>query len=251
MKKRSLNKVVLITGGTRGIGKACVLAFAQLGYKVAFTYLSNSRKAVDLQKGIRKLGGDVLGIKVDNSRTAQIKKMLNRVLEKFGHIDVLVNNAGIAEIKNVEAISEDDWDRIMDTNLKGTFFCSQLVFSHMKRRKWGRIINMSSQAGTSGGFFIGAHYAASIGVILSWPKTFAKLGASFGVLVNTVSPGLVETDMVRSFSRKIRNKLVKNIPVGRMAEPLEIAKVVTFLASDDAGYITGANIPVNGGMLMV
>ncbi|MEW6679516.1 MAG: SDR family oxidoreductase, partial [bacterium] len=190
-------------------------------------------------------------MKVDNSDIKQIEKMINKVLDKFGQIDVLVNNAGISEIKKIEEISENDWDKIMDTNLKGAFFCSQFVFNHMKKRKTGRIINIASQAGTTGGFFIGAHYSASKGGIICLTKTFAKAGASFGIFVNTVSPGLVKTDMVKSFSGKIRKDLIGKIPLRRMANPEEIANVVTFLASDDASYITGANIPVNGGMLMV
>lgn len=251
MEKQSSNKVVLITGGTRGIGKACALAFAKKGYNVAFTYFSSEKKAIALEKEINGLGVNVFCAKMDSSKKQQVENMINLVLDKFGQIDVLVNNAGISEIKKIEEIGENDWDKIMDTNLKGVFFCSQLVFNHMKKRKTGRIINMASQAGTTGGFFIGAHYSTSKGGIICLTKTFAKVGAQFGVLVNSVSPGLVETDMVKPFSDKIRKDLTGKIPLGRMAEPEEIANVVTFLASDDASYITGANIPVNGGMLMI
>jgi len=251
MEKKSTKKVVLITGGTRGIGRACVLAFAKKGYNVAFTYFSSGKKAIDLQKKVSDLGVDSFYVKVDNSKKQQIKKMVDQVISKFGQIDVLVNNAGISEIKKIEEINENDWDRIMDINLKGVFFYSQLVFNHMKKRKTGRIINMASQAGTTGGFFIGAHYSTSKSGVISLTKTFAKVGAPFGILVNGVSPGLVETDMVKTFPDKIRKDLVGKIPLNRMAEPEEIANVVTFLASDDASYITGANISVNGGMLMI
>jgi len=250
MKKSSKNKVVLITGGTRGIGKACAIAFAKKGYNVVFTYLSSEEKAADLEKEIKNLGVEVFSIKVDNSKKQQIENMINKVIDRFGQIDVLVNNAGISEIKKIEDIDEDDWDKIMDTNLKGSFFCSQIVFNHMKKRKTGRIINMGSQAGSSGGLFIGAHYSTSKGGLLCLTKTLAKLGAEHGILVNSVSPGIVKTDMIGSFSPKIKKELTGEIPLGRMADPEEVANVVMFLASDDASYITGANIPVNGGMLM-
>jgi len=251
MAKSSNNKVVLITGGTRGIGKACALAFAKKGYNVAFTYFSSEKKAIALEKEINDLGVNAFCVQMDNSKKQQVENMINLILGKFGQIDVLVNNAGVSEIKKIEEIDEDDWDKIMDTNLKGSFFCSQLVFNHMKERKTGRIINMASQAGTTGGFFIGAHYSTSKGGLLCLTKTFAKVGAQYGILVNSVSPGLVETDMVKPFTDEVRKDLVGKIPLNRMAEPEEIANVVTFLASDDASYITGANIPVNGGMLMI
>ena len=251
MGKRSICKVALITGGAKGIGRACVLAFASKGYDVAFTYFSNRKRAIALQKQINNLGVNAFCVMADNSRKQQIERMINEVLDKFGRIDVLVNNAGISESKKIEEICENDWDKIMDINLKGAFFCSQLVFNHMKKRKTGRIINIASQAGVSGGFFIGAHYSASKACMICLTKTLAKVGASFGILVNSVSPGLAETDMVKPFSEKIRKNLIGKIPLGRMAAPAEIANVVTFLASDDASYITGANIPVNGGMLMI
>ena len=251
MEKSSNNKVALITGGTRGIGKACALAFAKKGYNVAFTYFSSEKKAIALEKKINDLGVNAFCIQMDNSKKQQVENMVNLVLGKFGQIDVLVNNAGISEIKKIEEINEDDWDKTMDTNLKGSFFCSQIVLDHMKKRKTGRIINMASQAGTTGGFFIGAHYSTSKGGLLCLTKTLAKVGAPYGILVNSVSPGLVGTDMVKLFSDEVRKDLVGKIPLNRMAEPEEIANVVTFLASDDASYITGANIPVNGGMLMI
>jgi len=251
IKKSQKNKLALITGGTRGIGEACVLAFANKGYDVAFTYKSSNKKAIDLEKKIKTLGVKVTSAKVDNSKKQEIEKMVNIVLKKFGQIDVLVNNAGISEIKKFEDIKEKDWNKTIDTNLKGSFFWSQIVFKHMKKRKTGRIINMASQAGTSGGFIIGMHYSISKGGILCLTKSLAKLGASSNILVNSVSPGLVKTDMINTFKHEIKKELTKNIPIGRMADPKEIANVVTFLASDKASYITGANISVNGGMLMI
>jgi 3-oxoacyl-[acyl-carrier protein] reductase len=247
----SKKKVALITGGSRGIGKACAMELAKHGHNIAFTYFSSEKRAINTKKQIEKQGTEVIYIKVDISNNNQIKNMVDQVLKKFGQIDVLVNNAGISEIKKIEDINEKDWDLVLDTNLKGTFFCTQLVMDHMKKRKTGRIINMASQAGTTGGVFIGAHYSVSKGGVICLTKTFAKIGAQYGVLVNCVSPGLIETDMLDSFPDKSIKEFVKTIPLGRLGKPEEVAKTVAFLASDYAKYITGANIPVNGGMLML
>lgn len=244
-------KVVLITGGTRGIGEACVKAFANEGYNIVFTYLSSKVKAAALQQKARDFGIETLAVHLDISKKQEIDKMISQALNRFGRIDVLVNNAGVSEIKKLEEINEVDWNKIMDANLKGAFFCSQTVFSHMKKRKTGRIINISSQAGLTGGFFIGAHYAISKAGIICLTKVFAKAGADFGILVNTISPGLARTDMINGFPSEIKKDLVGKIPLKRMAEPEEVASVAVFLASDKASYITGANIPVNGGMLML
>jgi 3-oxoacyl-[acyl-carrier protein] reductase len=243
-------KVALVTGGTRGIGKAIAVKLAKKGYNIVFTYFSSEKRAEEVKKQIEKIGVKSFFMKVDNSKKDEIEKMVNKVLEKFGQIDVLVNNAGISQIKNIEEISEKDWNKVVDTNLKGTFFFSQLVFKHMKSRKKGRIINIASQAGTTGGFFIGAHYCASKSGMICLTKSFAKNGAPFNILVNSVSPGLIKTDMLKPFPDKNIKNLLKNIPVGRLGEPDDVAKVVAFLISDDASYITGADIPVNGGLLM-
>lgn len=251
IKQTSTDKVALITGGSGGIGRECVIALAQRGYNVAFTYLNNEKNAIKTRNEAIKLGVDAFFISVDISDKTQIEKMINEVLDKFGHIDVLVNNAGISELKKIEDIDEANWNKIIDTNLKGTFFCAQLVLTHMRKRKKGKIINMASQAGTTGGIFIGAHYSISKAGIICLTKTLAKIGAPFGILVNSVSPGLIETDMIKSYPDNLKNDLIKTIPLGRTGTPKEVAGVVAFLASDEANYITGANIPVNGGMLMV
>ena len=169
------NKVVLITGGSKGIGSECVRAFAEEGYNVVFSYLSNKQKALDLKKEIEKLGVKSLCFKLDVSNNKQIEKMIYETIQNFKKIDVLINNAGITEIKPIEEIKESDWNKMININLKGAFFTSQLVFKHMKKRKKGVIINISSQAGTTGGVLVGAHYSISKAGILCLTKTLAKI----------------------------------------------------------------------------
>lgn len=250
MKNQTNNKVALITGGTRGIGKECVIALAKKGYNIAFTFFSSEKRAIETKKEVEKLGVNVFFAKVDLSNKKDIENMFKQVIGEFGQIDVLVNNAGMSEIKKIEEINENDWDKIMDANLKGTFFCSQLALKHMKKRKTGKIINIASQAGTTGGFYTGAHYSTSKAGVICLTKSLAKTGAPFGIIVNSVSPGLIDTDMIKPFPDKYKNDLLRKIPLGRIGHPRDVANVVAFLTSDEASYITGANIPVNGGMLM-
>lgn len=246
----SKSKVALITGGSRGIGRECAIALAKRGYKIAINYFRNNELAVETQKKIDKIGVDTYCVRADISDKRQVKDIIETVLNKFDHIDVLVNNAGISEIKPIEDIDEESWDHMMDINLKGTFFCSQMVLKHMKEQRKGRIISIASQAGQTGGIFIGAHYSASKAGIICLTKTLAKIGAPFGILVNCVSPGLIETDMAVDYPENVKQNLIDSIPLGRMGQPGEVASVVAFLASEEASYITGANIPVNGGMFM-
>ena len=250
MLNKNDEKVVLITGGTRGIGKSCVFKFASEGYKIAFTYLNSNKKAEGMKKELTKKDIEIFIKRVDNSKKEEIEIMVKNVIGKFGHIDVLVNNAGVSGDKKIEEIEEEDWDKLIDINLKGTFFFSKNVYKHMKKRKKGRIINISSQAGTTGGFHIGAHYSTSKGGIIVLTRSFAKTGADHGILVNCVSPGIIDTDMIRSLSSNAKKDLVKKIPLGRIGTPDDVANVVYFLSSEDSRYITGANIPVNGGMFM-
>ena len=213
-------------------------------------YKKRTEDGEDPKKVLDNLGVKSYCIQADVSNKKDVDNMVAKVLDEFGHIDVLVNCAGVSEIKTLDDIDEISWNRVLDINLKGTFFCSQQVFKHMKKNGCGRIINIASQAGQTGGIFIGAHYSASKAGIVALTKTLAKVGASCGILANSVSPGLIETDMVDDYPEHLKNDLIKSIPLGRIGLPSEVASVVAFLASDDASYITGANIPVNGGMLM-
>ena len=246
-----MKKTVLITGGSKGIGKECVLLFARSKlYNVAFTYFSNKKNAFEVKKQAESNNVDVECIKTDVSKKSEIEKMINKTIDRFGYIDVLVNNAGVTEIKEIDKITEKDWDTMLDTNLKSMFFCSQKVFEHMKKRKKGTIINISSQAGISGGIIVGAHYSISKAGVLALTKTFAKLGARYNIRVNTVSPGVIDTDMTKKFPKKEKEKIIGSIPLKRMGKPSEVAEIILFLSSDKSSYVTGANIQVNGGILM-
>jgi len=245
------NKVVLITGGTRGIGRACVYMYASKGYDIAFTFLNSEKKAKNIESDLVKKNVNILIKKVDNSKKEEIDHMVEDVIKKYGHIDVLVNNAAISDDKKIEEITEEDWDKMIDTNLKGSFFFSKNVFTHMKKHGGGRIINISSQAGITGGFRIGAHYSTSKGGILVLTRSFAKKGAEHNILVNTVSPGIIETDMIKSLPTNAQKDLAKKIPLNRIGKPEDVARIIYFLSTDESSYITGANIPVNGGMLMI
>jgi len=244
------NQVALITGSSRGMGRECAISLARVGYHIVINYMSNIEEANKTQQEVQNLGMRALCIKADISNKKQVHDMIDMSLHEFGHIDVLVNNAGISEIKPIEDIDEKSWDHLMDINLKGVFLCSQAVIKHMKERGKGRIINIASQAGQTGGFFIGAHYSASKAGVITLTKTLAKVGGPYGILVNCVSPGLIETDMVSTYPPQLKEDLIKTVPLGRIGQPQEVANVVAFLASEESSYITGSNIPVNGGMLM-
>ena len=244
------NQVALITGASRGTGRECAISLAREGYHIVINYMSNSEEANKTQQEVQSLGMRTLCIKADISNKQQVHDMIDTSLHEFGHIDVLVNNAGISEIKPIEDIDEKSWDHLMDINLKGVFLCSQTVIKHMKERGKGRIINIASQAGQTGGFFIGAHYSTSKAGVITLTKTLAKVGGPYGVLVNCISPGLIETDMVSTYPLQLKEDLIKTVPLGRIGQPQEVASVIAFLASEAASYITGANIPVNGGMFM-
>jgi 3-oxoacyl-[acyl-carrier protein] reductase len=244
------SKVALITGAARGIGRECALTLAQRSYNIVINYRSSYDRAVETQKMVQNFGVQAFCVHADISDKLQVDNMVRAVLNEFAHIDVLVNNAGVSEIKPLRDIDEISWNRVIDVNLKGTFFCSQRVLEHMKERRRGRIINIASQAGQTGGYFIGAHYSASKAGVICLTKTLAKIGAPFGILVNSVSPGLIGTEMTDAYPKQLKDDLIKSIPLGRVGEPKEVANVVAFLASEEASYITGANIPVNGGMFM-
>jgi 3-oxoacyl-[acyl-carrier protein] reductase len=245
-----INKVALITGASRGSGRECAIALARHGYNVVINYLTNCEEAIKTQRDAQGFGITAISIQADVADKRQVDRMVGAVLDKFGQIDVLVNSAGVSEIKPIEDIDEASWNRIMDINLKGTFFCSQAVLKHMKLRRQGRIINIASQAGQTGGYFIGAHYSVSKAGIICLTKSLAKVGAAYGILVNCVSPGLIDTDMSAAYPPQLKEDLIRSIPLGRMGQPKEVASVVVFLASEEASYITGADIPVNGGMFM-
>lgn len=236
------DKVALITGGGGGIGRACGLALAKLGVKVAVADICFD-KAQQVVEEIRCLGQKGMAIQVDMASVKQIRLMVESLITKWSRIDILVNNAGVYQRCAPEEVTEKDWDRILDVNLKGTFFCSQSVVLYMKKQGGGRIINIASVTGVRGATTSGIHYAASKAGIISLTKSLARYGAPYGILVNAVAPGYITTDMIAT-----ANYQPENVPLGRLGTPEEVANVVVFLASPASSYITGHTININGGI---
>lgn len=239
------NQVAIVTGASGGIGRAIAVSLAEAGYDVVITYRRSPDGARETVRLIEKQGRQALAVSCDLARVIEIEALFRQVRDTYGRIDVLVNNASISNTLPVEAIDEAEWDNMLDINLKGTFFCSKLAFQVMKEAGKGRIISITSIAGQRGGYYSGIHYSTSKGGVETMMKCFALLGAPCQVTANCVSPGVVATEMARS-----EGLSPEGIPLGRMAAPEEIAAAVTFLASGQAGYITGATIDVNGGQLM-
>lgn len=243
-------KIALVTGGSRGIGRACAIKLASVGYSVVINYNLSRDRAEKTAKDIRKNGGLSELIKADVANLGKVKSMFKFIRQKYKRLDVLINNAGIAPIVPFTEIDENEWDKIIDTNLKGPFFCAQEAFKIMKEQKQGRIINLGSQAGFSGGYYSGAHYAISKGGIHTFTKRLAKEGAPYNILVNCISPGIIDTDTIRNYPKLIMKNLIKNIPLGKIGNPDDVANVAVFLVSEQADYLTGINIPVSGGLFM-
>ena len=243
-------KAALITGASRGIGRACALTLARYGCSVAVNYHRNDTAANEVVEAARHMGVSAYSYRADIASLEDIRSLVQSVIDQFGRIDVLVNSAGVSQVVAASDITAEDWDRVMRVNLRGLFFCCQQVLRYMKEQRGGRIVNIASTAGQVGGFFIGANYSASKAGVICLTKTLAKDAAPYGVLVNCVAPGLIDTDMVTTYPPEKVDLLVSTIPLGRMGTPQEVANGVAFLASDAASYITGATIYVNGGTYM-
>ncbi|MFQ5571537.1 MAG: 3-oxoacyl-[acyl-carrier-protein] reductase [Rhodothermales bacterium] len=243
------DKTVLVTGGTRGIGRAIVEAFARAGARVAFTYRSSTEEAEALRKTLEAQGTDVLVFQGDAAAADAANAAVQGVLDAWGRLDVLVNNAGITRDGLMLRMNEDDWDAVIDTNLKSVFnFCKAAYRPLMKQRS-GRVINISSIVGVSGNPGQ-TNYAASKAGIIGFSKSLAKELGRRGVTVNVVAPGYVATDMTAALSDQAREAMLGGVPLGRAATPDDVAGAVLFLASAAAAYITGQVLHVDGGMAM-
>lgn len=243
-------KVALITGSARGIGKAIALELANHGAKIVINDILPKNEIDKTLEEIRKSGDQAIGIRADITIFEEVEGMVKEIINKFGKIDILVNNAGIIRDSLLIRMKEEDWDAVININLKGTFNCSKTVAKYMMRQKsGGKIVNISSVIGLVGN--IGqANYAASKAGIIGLTKSIAKELALRNINVNAIAPGFIETDMTKRLSEKVRKDLQQQIPLKRLGTVKDIAKVVYFLVSDNANYITGQVINVDGGMVM-
>ena len=243
------DRVAFITGGARGIGKAIGSAFVREGAKVCL---------VDIDKGtletakneIRKNREEILALPCDITKSADVKTAMTQVQKTWGRIDILVNNAGIIRRGTIETVTEEDWDRVIEVNLKGTFNCCKAVAGIMKPQGYGKIVNVSSIAGKMGDITSAPGYGPSKAGVDALTKTLARQLAPFGITVNGVSPHAIETEMSAQWSEQRRKEIIASIPLGRLGKPEDVAEAVLFLASDRASFITGEILDVNGGALM-
>jgi 3-oxoacyl-[acyl-carrier protein] reductase len=243
------NKVALVTGGTRGIGKAIVLALGEAGADVAFTYRSSKESADMIVAELRAKGRRASGFQSDAADFTQANDIVQKVVQEFGRLDILVNNAGITKDGLLMRMSESDWDTVIATNLKSVFSFTKAVCRQMMGQQAGKIINISSIVGIIGNAGQ-ANYVASKAGIIGFTKSVAKELASRNIQANVVAPGFVETDMTEKLNEKQKEAILAMIPLKRIAKPDEVAGVVRFLASSDADYITGQVLCVDGGMVM-
>jgi 3-oxoacyl-[acyl-carrier protein] reductase len=243
------NKSVLVTGASRGIGRAIALYFAKNGARVAVNYSGSEARANEVVEEIKANGGTAFAIKADISNSEDVTSMVKSVIDEFGSLDVLVNNAGITRDNLLMRMKEEDWDAVINTNLKGVFLTTKAVTRQMMKQRQGRIINIASIVGVSGNPGQANYVAAKAGVI-GLTKTAAKELSSRGITVNAIAPGFIETDMTGKLEEGIKEDMLRNIPLARFGQPEDIAAAAAFLASDASSYITGQTIHVDGGMVM-
>ncbi len=243
------DQVAIVTGGARGIGKAIALTLIREGAKVALIDVEKKRIEA-LKEEIEKMGGQAIAISCDITKNSEVKATVDRVQRTFGRIDILVNNAGIIRRGTIETVTEKDWDQVMEVNLKGTFNCCKAVVGIMKQRGYGKIVNVSSIAGKMGDITSAPGYGSSKAGVDALTKTLARQLAQYGINVNAVSPHAIETEMSGQWSQEKRKEIIASIPLGRLGKPEDVAEAVLFLASDQASFITGEILDVNGGALM-
>lgn len=242
-------KTVLITGASSGIGKALALCFAQAGYNIIINYSQSKDAALLVEKECQSFGVQSLVIGCDIKKSDEVNEMVNQSLERFGSIEVLINNSGITKDGLLMRMKEEDFDAVIDTNLKGTFNVTQAVSKAMMKVRSGKIINMSSVIGLMGNAGQ-SNYAASKAGIIGFTKSLAKELASRNITVNAIAPGFIETKMTEVLSEELKQNILKEIPLARFGTPEDVAETALFLASDKAHYITGQVIQVDGGMVM-
>ncbi|MER2088101.1 MAG: 3-oxoacyl-[acyl-carrier-protein] reductase [Sporosarcina sp.] len=242
-------KSAIVTGASRGIGREIALLLGKEGARVAVNYSGSKDKADEVVSLITESGGEAFAIQADVSNAESVKNMVDKTLEAFGRIDILVNNAGITRDNLLMRMKEDEWDDVVNINLKGVFLCTKGVTRQMMRQREGRIVNVASIVGVSGNPGQANYVAAKAGVI-GFTKTAAKELASRNINVNAVAPGFITTDMTDALSEEVKGQMLSGIPLGKLGSPEDVARTVLFLLSEDAAYITGQTIHVDGGMVM-
>ena len=237
----------LVTGGSRGIGRAVCLELARQGANVAINYAGSAQAAEEVAQACRDLGVEAFAIQANVADAAAVDAMVKEVITRLGRIDILVNNAGITKDRLALQMKEEEFDAVLDTNLKGAFLCMKAVYRPMMKQRYGRVVNLTSVVGLRGNPGQ-ANYAASKAGLIGMSKSIAKELASRGVTVNLVAPGFIDTDMTAALPEAARTALLSTIPMARLGQPEDVAKAVAFFASESAGYVTGQVLCVDGGM---
>lgn len=245
-------KVALVTGASSGLGRATAESLAASGARVAINFHRNQRGAESAHREISARGGSAIVIEADVTRASEVQSLVEQTVAEFGPVDILVNNAGsLVERLRILELTEERWDEVIDLNLKSAFLCCRAVAASMMERKTGAIINVSSIAGRTGGALGSIHYSAAKGGLITFTKGLAKELGPYGVRVNAVSPGVIDTPYHEQFSSpEMMKTYAAQIPLGRVGTPAEVAQVICFLASEAAGYLMGETIEINGGMFM-
>lgn len=242
-------KTAIVTGGSRGIGRAIACCLAEEGANVAVIFAGNTAAAEETLQQIKEKGGNAISIQCDVANEEAVAAMVKEVKDTFGSVDILVNNAGITRDGLLMRMKTSDWQAVLDTNLTGAFFCTKAVTKLMMKQRSGAIVNLTSVVGLTGNAGQ-ANYAAAKAGIIGFTKSIAKELASRGIRANAIAPGCIDTDMTAVLSDAVKEEMLKTIPLGRVAQPEEVAKAVLFLVSDCASYITGQVLNVDGGMVM-
>jgi 3-oxoacyl-[acyl-carrier protein] reductase len=250
-RERFKHRIAIVTGAAGGIGRAISEDLVRGG---AFVYMNDlSEEALEVAVAhVRRENHNVEGVIADVTQPEQVIHLCQQATSRTGAVDILVNNAGVLRSTLIESISATEWDLVLNANLKSAFLCSQAVLAQMKSRRYGKVVNMSSMAGRATSTLGGAHYTSAKAGLLGFSRHLAREAAPYGINVNAVCPGIVDTPMVqRTFTPDIAARVTASIPFGRLAAPADVAHLVTFLASDDASYITGAAVDIHGGELII